>query len=134
HYQIIGGDLDALLAHRLDELEILLGEREDRDLREVDLLPPREVEQQVERALVAAHLDVHDFVAGRLGRLRGLEPVGLRIGGQCGHVLGYANEARILHTTLRQKAGISVTRTPAHRICRRAGPSRWWRSSRRPAP
>ncbi len=73
HHEIVGGDLDALLAHGLDEAQILLGERQDRDLGEIDLLAAGEVEQQVERAFIAAHVDIHHLV---VGRRCGLEPLG----------------------------------------------------------
>jgi hypothetical protein len=57
HHEIIGGKLEPDLSRGFDEVEILVGERQDRDLGEIDLLLPRQCEQQVERPLVA--LDVH---------------------------------------------------------------------------
>ena len=58
HHQIIGGELEPQLARRLDEGEILVGERQDRNLGEVDLLLARQRQQQIERAFEA--LDVDD--------------------------------------------------------------------------
>ena len=53
HHEIIGGDLE-LQRPRLVEIgEILLDQLQDRNLREVDLLRSREIEQQVERPLPA---------------------------------------------------------------------------------
>ena len=71
HDQIVGGELEPLLARGLDEQQILLGERQDGDAGEIDLLPARELEQQVERALEPVEVD----------RERGLvaRPVGLEI-------------------------------------------------------
>ena len=42
HHQIVGGELEPQRARLLDEGEILVGERQDRDLRQVDLLLARE--------------------------------------------------------------------------------------------
>ena len=58
HHQIIGGKFEADFAGRLDEDEILIGQRQDGNLGEIDLLLPRQRQQQVERALIA--LDVDD--------------------------------------------------------------------------
>ena len=46
-----------MLARLLDEGEILVGKRQDRNLREVDLVVARQFEQQIERALEAADID-----------------------------------------------------------------------------
>jgi len=82
HYEVVGGDLDALLAHRLDEFEILLGEREHGNLRQVDLVPAGQVEQQVERALVASNIDVKHVLVGRRRWRR--QPIRIC----CGHPAG----------------------------------------------
>ena len=50
HHEIVGGKLEAELSRRLDEREILVGQRQDRDLGEIDLLLARQRQQQVERA------------------------------------------------------------------------------------
>ena len=42
HHQIVGGELEPHAARFLDEDEILVGQRQDGDLREVDLLLARE--------------------------------------------------------------------------------------------
>ena len=54
--------------------EILVGQRQDGNLGEIDLLLPRQRQQQVERALIA--LDVDDqrrLVVGEFGRPAGFE-------------------------------------------------------------
>ena len=58
HHQIIGGELQPQFARRLDEGEILVGQRQDGDLGEIDLLLARQRQQKVERTLKA--LDVDD--------------------------------------------------------------------------
>ena len=92
HHQVIGGDLDALLAHRLDEGEVLLGKRQHRNLRQVDLLAPRQFEQQVERAFIAVDVHVKHLVVQRDGRLR-IEPIGCRFGHYFGARLASKAEA-----------------------------------------
>ena len=128
HHEIVGGDLDALFADGLDEAQILLGERQHRNLREVDLLAPRQVEQQVEWALVAVNVDIHDFVVGGRRRLR-LDPV-LGLGTHGNITLQFAGN---LHRATGRTAEISAARAGAHRKCGGRA-SRWWRSNRRPAP
>ena len=49
HHQIIGSDLQLQCPGPGEVGQILLDQLEDRDLREVDLLRPGEIEQQVER-------------------------------------------------------------------------------------
>ena len=74
HHEIVGGELEPQSPRLLDEGEILVGERQDRNLREIDLLLAREREQQIERALEA--LDVDDqrrLVGGELRRQLGFE-------------------------------------------------------------
>ena len=57
------------------KLQVLVGQRENGNLGEVDLLLPRQRQQQVERALVA--LDVDDqrrlALVGKLGGPAGLK-------------------------------------------------------------
>ena len=61
-------------ARRLDEGEVLLGERQDRDAVQVDLLPAGELEQEVERPFEAVDVDVQRRLADRaLGELDVLE-------------------------------------------------------------
>src|SRR5262249_28853347 len=62
HDEIVGGDLKADAARLGDEVEILLGEREDGDLGDVDLLRAGEREQKIERAFEALDID-HQRVA-----------------------------------------------------------------------
>src|SRR5450830_526543 len=63
HHQIIGGKFEPQLPRRLDESEILIGQRQDRYFREIHFLLARQTKQQIVRALEALH--VHDH--GRLG-------------------------------------------------------------------
>ncbi|MGY3118158.1 hypothetical protein ACVWXQ_002095 [Bradyrhizobium sp. S3.14.4] len=67
HHEIIGSKLQPDLSRGFDEVEVLVGQRQDRDLGEIDLLLPRQREQQVERALIA--LDVHHQRRLTLGEL-----------------------------------------------------------------
>ncbi len=69
HDQIVGGELEPKLARRLDELEVLLGERQDRDARQVDPLPSGKLQQQVERAFETVEVDSESRFA------RGLDKV-----------------------------------------------------------
>ena len=57
HDEIVGGDLEPQLARRRDEGEVLVGELQDRDLGEVDLLLARQREQHVDRPLIAVEID-----------------------------------------------------------------------------
>src|SRR5262249_44738888 len=67
------GKLEAELARLLDELQVLVGERQDRDFRQIDLLLAGEREQEIERAFEALDID-HQcrLAAGAVGlQLRG---------------------------------------------------------------
>lgn len=75
HDEIIGSDLDALLADGLDEFEILLGQGQHGNGRQIDLLTAGEIEQQIERAFIAIDIDIHDVFVG--WRRRSIEPIGL---------------------------------------------------------
>src|SRR5262249_39695357 len=71
HYQIIGGEFQAHLARLLDEGEVLIGQRENGNFSEIDLLLTRQREQKIERAFKA--LDVHHqrrLVGGAFGQFR----------------------------------------------------------------
>ena len=57
HDEIVGRELEPQLARFLDEGEILLGERQHRNARQIDLLAARELEQEVERPLEAVEID-----------------------------------------------------------------------------
>src|SRR5262249_39214420 len=64
-----GRKLDAQRTYLLDEREILVGQRQNGDLSEIDLLLAGQREEEVERALKS--LDVDDqraLVGGKLGR------------------------------------------------------------------
>ena len=71
HHQVIGGEFQPHLARRLDEGEVLIGKRQNGNLREIDLLLARKRQQQVERAFKALDVD-HErrLVGGALGKLR----------------------------------------------------------------
>ncbi len=74
HDQIVGGDLEPEPPRLGDEVEILLGERQHRNLGEIDLLGAGQRQQQVERSLEAFDID-HELIAGlRLERLRPRSP------------------------------------------------------------
>ena len=62
HHQIIGGDFQPQRPGALDVGQILLDQRQDRNLVQVDLLLPREVEQQVERPFPAVEAKVQRLV------------------------------------------------------------------------
>ena len=57
HYQVIGGDLQSQATLRGDEGEVLVGQFEDRDAREVDLLLARQGEQKVDRAFIPVEVE-----------------------------------------------------------------------------
>jgi len=57
HHQIIRASSKANFPRRLDEHQVLVGQRQDRNLGEIDLLLPRQRQQQVERALIALDVD-----------------------------------------------------------------------------
>ena len=69
HDEVVGGELDPQPARRLDEGEVLLGERQDRDLCEIDLLVARKLEQKVERTFEAGDIDDEALVGADDRRL-----------------------------------------------------------------
>ena len=74
HHQIVGGKLEPDFSRGLDEHQILVGQRQDGNLGEIDLLLPRQRQQQIERAFIA--LDVDDqrrLAVGEFGRPAGFE-------------------------------------------------------------
>ena len=75
HDEIVGGDLEAQAARLVDEVEILLGERQDRDPGEIDLLAAGKREQEIERSLEALDVD-HESLAGARRLAVVLLPVG----------------------------------------------------------
>ena len=77
HHEIIGRDFEAQLPRCRDEREILLGERQDRDLGQVDLLLAREAQQQIDRPLEPVEIENQRRLAG-LGRLAGFGRCRLR--------------------------------------------------------
>ena len=82
HHEIVGGKLEAQLPRLLDEGEILLGQRQDRDLGEIDLLLAGERQQQVERALEALDVDQQRRLVGAALGEFGLEGSRLRSSGE----------------------------------------------------
>ena len=48
HHEIIGGQFEPEAARALDKGQILIGQSEDGDARKIDLLPPRQFEQQID--------------------------------------------------------------------------------------
>ena len=71
HHQIIGGHFELQLSRLLDEDQILLGQRQDGNPRQINLVMAREFEQQVERTFEAADIDDQ-----RIGRSVGLAATG----------------------------------------------------------
>lgn len=68
HDEVIGCKLDADTPGAFDEQQILLGERQHRNARQIDLLVAGEIEQQVERAFEAGDVDhQRRLMAGALG-------------------------------------------------------------------
>ena len=65
HDEIIGGELEPQFARGLDEGEILVGEFEDRNAHEIDLLAARELQQQVERTFEAVDIDLERGLSSR---------------------------------------------------------------------
>src|SRR5690606_31818582 len=61
----IGGKLELQRLGALDVVEILIDQREDRDLPQIDLLPPREIEQQVQRPFPTVELEIERCVPAR---------------------------------------------------------------------
>ena len=57
HHQIVGGKFQPHFSRRLDEGEILVGQRQDGNLGEIDLLLAGERQQQVERTFKALDID-----------------------------------------------------------------------------
>jgi hypothetical protein len=57
HHQIVGGQFEADFPGRFDKDQILVGQRQDRNLGEIDLLLSRQREQKIERAFIALDID-----------------------------------------------------------------------------
>ena len=56
HDQVVGGDLEPQPPLRRDEREILIGQGQDRDAGEIDLLVARQRQQQIDRPLIAVEV------------------------------------------------------------------------------
>ena len=50
HQQVLGGELEVARADLVDVLQVLLGHIRQRDVEDVEVLPPDQVQQQIERA------------------------------------------------------------------------------------
>ncbi len=57
HHQIVGGQFQLQFARTLDELEILLGQRQNGNLRQIDLVMAGKFQQQVEWSFEAIDID-----------------------------------------------------------------------------
>ncbi len=66
HDQIIGGDLETQAVLRGDEGEILVGQGQDRQLGEIDLLLARQGEQEVDRPLIAVEIEEERRLLARI--------------------------------------------------------------------
>jgi hypothetical protein len=76
HHEVIGCNFDFQVARLVDKGEILVGERENRDFGEVDLLVTRERKQEVEGAFEAAHVHHERRALGEPLAVRQFEVVG----------------------------------------------------------
>ncbi len=72
HHEIVGRDLELERARIVEEGEILLDQRQDRQFAQIDLLRARQRQQQVERAFPAVDIDgervvgVHEIRLARM--------------------------------------------------------------------
>ena len=76
HDEIIGGDLQSEAARLGDEVEILLGERENGDPGEVDLLGAGERKEKIEGPLEALDIDDQRLTGRHVLALLGRVPIG----------------------------------------------------------
>ena len=58
HHEVIGRQFEPEILRLFDMGEVLVDERQDRNLAQVDLLPPREVQQQIERTFPAIEFEI----------------------------------------------------------------------------
>jgi hypothetical protein len=75
HHEIVRRQFQLQRARGIDISEILLDQREDRNLPQIDLLPTREREQQIERPLPPVEIQrqlgvVHDAAIQHEGKQR----------------------------------------------------------------
>ena len=73
HHEIVGGKFQPQLSRVFDKDEILLGERQDGDSRQIDLLVARKVQEQIERTFETGDIDDQRRIAGE-ARVRVLGP------------------------------------------------------------
>ena len=69
HDQIVGGKLEAQFARGFDEEQILLGQREDGNARQIDPLPSGKLQQQVKRTFETIEIDGERGLARRLSEV-----------------------------------------------------------------
>ena len=67
HHQIVGRQFQPQFPCPVDIGEILVDQREDGDRLEIDLLPPRKVEQQVQRPFPSVEFEIERLVLARRG-------------------------------------------------------------------
>ena len=68
HHEIVGRDLKPKASGRLNEGKVLLGERQNGDLREVNLLVARKLKKEIERPLEPSDIDDEAFLDARGNR------------------------------------------------------------------
>jgi len=69
-----GSQFQPNLSRSFDELEVLIGERQDRDLGKINLLRARERQQQIERTFITGNVDdQRRFAFGQLSGPAGLK-------------------------------------------------------------
>ena len=105
HHEIVRRQLQLQRLGPLDIGDVLVDQREDRDALEIDLLPPREIEQQVDRPFPPVEIEIERI--GIVGRSRQVPAFGFRIG-------------RVDRDRLFAHAAASVSANNASRLASRA--------------
>ena len=61
HHQELAGEVEIELLHQPEIVEVLLGDERDRNVVDVDLILPNQVNEQIERAFERLQLDPDVF-------------------------------------------------------------------------
>ena len=77
HHEIVGRDLELQRSGVDDIIGVLVDQLQDRNLREIDLLGAREIEQQVERAFPPVQVQVQ--LLGSAGEFERIHPHVMRV-------------------------------------------------------
>jgi hypothetical protein len=86
HLEVLGGDVEVQHLHRVDVLEVLLGDEPDGDVDDVELVLADQVQEQLERPREPGQLDLVGHVDRRgdvepRGLVAPVEPVVVAVGG-----------------------------------------------------